>query len=71
MNRTLRTDDQARFIELNKQFMNEVERGATWNELRWLIEEMKDLSKNFKNLEPAKVVAMDKRTPNSPTERER
>jgi hypothetical protein len=71
MMRTLRTDDQSKFIELNKRFMDEVEKGATWNELRWLIEEMKNLSKNFEHIEPAKVIAMDKRNSSSPTERDR
>lgn len=41
--------------------MDEVEKGATWSELRWLIEEMKDLAKTFEHLEPAKVVAMGSR----------
>lgn len=71
MSRSVRTDEQTRFIELNKQFMNEVENGATWSELRWLIEEMKDIAKNFEHLEPAKVIAMGNRGENSPTERER
>lgn len=67
----MRTDEQAKFIELNKRFMEEVENGATWSELRWLIDEMKDLAKNFEHLEPAKVVAMGNRFKSSPTERER
>ena len=71
MSRKVRTDDQQKFIELNKQFMDEVEKGASWSELRWLIEEMKDIAKNFEHLEPAKVIALDKRNANSPTERDR
>ncbi len=67
----LRTEEQKRFIELNKRFMDEVEKGASWNELRWLIEEMKDIAKDFEHLEPAKVVAMDHRVNNSPMERDR
>lgn len=69
MSRLVSTDEQRRFIELNKQFMSEVENGASWSELRYLIEEMKDLAKNFEHFEPAKVIAMEAR--NSPTERER
>ena len=71
MSRTVRTDEQKKFIELNKRFMEEVENGATWSELRWLIDEMKDIAKKFEHLEPAKVIAMSRRNGNSPTERER
>lgn len=71
MSRLVRTDDQKKFIELNKRFMEEVENGATWSELRWLIDEMKDIAKNFEHIEPAKVVAMSTRKSGSPTERDR
>jgi hypothetical protein len=67
MSRTVRTGDQERFIELNKQFMDEVERGATWSELRWLIEEMKDIAKDFEHIKQGKITARDKPGENSPT----
>jgi hypothetical protein len=69
MSRTVRAGNQERFIELNKQFMIEVERGATWSELRWLIEEMKDLAKDFEHMKPEKITAPAKTEDNSPTGR--
>jgi len=71
MNRLVRTDDQQKFIELNKRFMSEVENGASWSELRWLIEEMKEIAKDFEHFEPAKVIAMRNSENNSPTKRDR
>ena len=64
-------EEQERFIELNKQFMNEVEKGASWNELRWLIDEMKKIAKNFEHLDGATVIAMEHRREDSSMERER
>ena len=66
-----RDEEQERFIELNKQFMSEVENGASWSELRWLIEEMKNIAKNFEHLDVATVIAMEHRRENSSMERER
>ena len=66
-----RSEEQEKFIELNKQFMSEVENGATWTDLRWLIEEMKDMAKNFEHLDTATVIAMDHRNDNSSMERNR
>lgn len=66
-----RSEEQEKFIELNKQFMTEVENGATWTDLRWLIEEMKDIAKNFEHLDTATVIAMDHRNDNSSMERSR
>jgi hypothetical protein len=71
MSRIVRSDKQDRFIELNKRFMEEVEKGASWSDLRWLIDEMKDIAKNFEHLEPAKIIAMSNMENSSPTKRER
>lgn len=66
-----RTEEQDKFIELNKRFMDEVEKGATWSELRWLLDEMKELAKGFEHLEPATIITMDHRSDNVSMERER
>jgi hypothetical protein len=66
-----RSEEQEKFIELNKQFMSEVENGATWSDLRWLIDEMKAIAKNFDHFDTATVIAMDHRNDNSPMERNR
>ncbi len=66
-----RSEEQERFIELNKQFMSEVEKGATWSDLRWLVEEMKDIAKGFDHLDGATVIAMEHRNDNSSMERNR
>lgn len=66
-----RSEEQEKFIELNKQFMDEVEKGATWSDLRWLIDEMKAIAKNFEHLDTATVIAMDHRNNNNSMERNR
>lgn len=66
-----RTEEQDKFIELNKKFMEEVEKGASWSDLRWLLDEMKELAKNFEHLEPATIITMDHRTENPSMERTR
>lgn len=66
-----RSEEQEKFIELNKRFMTEVENGATWTDLRWLIEEMKDIAKSFDHLDTATVIEMDHRKDNSSMERSR
>jgi hypothetical protein len=66
-----RSEEQEKFIELNKQFMTEVENGATWNDLRSLIDEMKAIAKNFEHMDMATVIAMDHRNDNSSMERNR
>jgi len=43
MKRLGKSEEQEKFIELNKQFMHLVEKGASWNDLRWLIDEMKSI----------------------------
>lgn len=40
------TEKQQQFIALNKRFIAEVEKGTSWHELRWLLEEMKGLAKH-------------------------
>ncbi|HEX6914957.1 MAG TPA: hypothetical protein VF145_06930 [Chitinophagaceae bacterium] len=71
MKRLERPEEQAKFIELNKRFMDEVEKGASWTELRWLIEEMKEIAKHFEHLEPATVVEMEHRRDHPGMRRER
>lgn len=66
-----RTEEQEKFIELNKKFMDEVEKGASWSDLRWLLDEMKELAKDFEHLEPATIIAMEHRTENTSMERNR
>jgi hypothetical protein len=71
MKRLGKSEEQEKFIELNKQFMHQVEKGASWNDLRWLIDEMKVLAKNFEHLDTATVIAMDHRNDSSSMERNR
>jgi len=60
-----RSEEQEKFIELNKRFMSEVENGASWNDLRWLIDEMKAIAKNFEHLDTATVIAMNPKKDNA------
>jgi hypothetical protein len=49
---------QQKYIELNKRFMEEVDRGASWIELRCIIDEMVELAKQLDHLEPALIFSM-------------
>jgi hypothetical protein len=49
---------QQKYIALNQKFMEEVERGASWKELRAIIDEMVELVKQLDHLEPAVIFSM-------------
>lgn len=57
--RTLMHQDQSpasqRFHELNRIFLLEIENGKGWEELRYLMDEMKELAKHLDGC-PARVV---------------
>jgi hypothetical protein len=47
-----------KYIELNKRFMEEIERGASWIELRCIIDEMVELAKQLDHLDPTVIFSM-------------
>jgi hypothetical protein len=49
---------EVRLRELNERFLAEVESGAGWNDLKDIIEEMKDIAKGLDHI-PASVISFD------------
>jgi translation initiation factor 2B subunit (eIF-2B alpha/beta/delta family) len=62
-----RTEAQLRLIELNRQFLQEVESGKGWNDVKHLMEEMKEVAKQLDHI-PATVITMDNHTVNNQRE---
>jgi hypothetical protein len=54
-----RSEEQAKLLELNKRFLNEVERGASWEEVRLIMDDMRALVRGIDMLAPATVISMD------------
>jgi translation initiation factor 2B subunit (eIF-2B alpha/beta/delta family) len=53
-----RTRAQLRIMELNKQFLNEVNSGKGWKDVKHLMEEIKEAAKQLDHV-PATVVSFD------------
>lgn len=53
-----RTEAQIRLIELNKRFLDEVESGKGWEDVRAIMEEMKEVAKQLDHIS-ATVITMD------------
>jgi hypothetical protein len=53
-----RREEQARLLELNKRFLEEIESGKGWSDVKHLIEDMKQIAKRLDHL-PAQVVSFD------------
>jgi hypothetical protein len=58
MENTERRKWELRLRELNEQFLAEVERGAGWDDLRDIVEEMKSIAKGLDHI-PASVISFD------------
>jgi hypothetical protein len=56
-----KNDVQSKLFHLNKLFVEEVEKGKGWDELKEIIEEMKVLTKELDHL-PATVISFDNYT---------
>jgi hypothetical protein len=54
-----RSEEQAKLLDLNKRFLNEVERGASWEEVRLILDDMRALVRGIDMLAPATVISMD------------
>jgi len=53
-----RAEEQGKLLELNQRFLAEVESGAGWNDLRGILEEMKEIAKALDHL-PATIISFD------------
>jgi hypothetical protein len=53
-----RTEAQMRLIDLNRQFLAEIEAGKGWAEVKYILEEMKLIAKQLDGM-PATVVSFD------------
>ena len=53
-----RTKEQLRLIELNQKFVEQVELGASWDELKIVLDDMTELAKNI-DLRSATVISFD------------
>jgi hypothetical protein len=53
-----RTEAQLKLIELNKQFITEIENGKGWSDVKYLLEEMKKIAKELDEL-PATIISFD------------
>jgi hypothetical protein len=51
-----RNEEEVRLYDLNKRFLAEVEKGAEWVEVKYIIEEMKEVAKE---LDHVPVITMD------------
>jgi len=53
-----RTKEQLSLIELNQKFVEQVELGASWDELKIVLDDMTELAKNI-DLRSATVISFD------------
>jgi hypothetical protein len=53
-----RRDEHERLKELNRRFLQEIESGKGWAEVKDLMEEMKQITKRLDNI-PAQIVQFD------------
>jgi hypothetical protein len=53
-----RSEEQTRLMELNKRFLAEIEAGKGWEDVKHLMEDMKQIAKRLDHL-PAQVISFD------------
>lgn len=53
-----RNEEQLKLIELNKRFLQEIERGAGWDDVKGIMEEMKEIARRIDHI-PATVISFD------------
>ena len=58
MERSERRKWELRLKELNERFLSEVDSGAGWNDLKEIVEEMKEIAKGLDHM-PASVISFD------------
>lgn len=56
--KTHKSEELAKLVELNKEFLRLIENGKSWEELRDIREQMKELAKNLDHA-PATVIDFD------------
>jgi hypothetical protein len=59
MENVKRSETQLKYIELNKKFLQEVEKGTSWDDLQPLLDEMTDLAKDIEDIEATNVFIMN------------
>jgi hypothetical protein len=53
-----RTEGQLRLRELNKRFLEEIENGKGWEDVKYILDEMKKIAKHLDHI-PATVISFD------------
>jgi hypothetical protein len=53
-----RSEEQLKLMALNKRFLEEIERGSGWEDVKNIMEEMKEIARRIDHI-PATVISFD------------